>query len=298
MMKILALSAGRKQGNSEMLVKEALRVTQEEYGAEVALIRLSELNIHDCTGCEGCMKSLISGGEGKCVLKGDDLDWLLQRLLEADGFILGTPIYDLIPCGKLITMLNRALGAGKAHRDACRAKPKVAAALSVGGSDWIDLAEPLIQITLTNLLKDCEVVDRLVVGGNTAPGMVLLDDELLERSRCLGRRVAEGVVHLDKAVWQGKDGVCPVCHCDLIVPTGGMKAKCPFCGVSGVLEVDGGNLLFRPDPETVVCQRFVPAGEVAHQADIRKAHAKAKAGAELLRQRKEERKTFDPVIRP
>lgn len=296
--RVLALSAGRRDGNCEVLLKEALLAAQDSCAAQVELIRLNELDIRPCTGCEGCMKGLIAGREGRCVLTGDDFPWLLDQVLQADGLILGAPIYDLIPCGRLINLLNRALGAGRSHRDACRAKPKIAAALAVGGSDWTDLTEPLLQITLTNLAKGCVVVDRLVAGGNTAPAMALLDDGLVERVRTLGRRVADGLLHPEQAGWQGEDGVCPVCRCGLLRPIGGMTAACPFCGVRGTVDVSGGVLVFRPDPASAARERFSPAGEADHQADIRAAHAKARASAGELKTRLERLRRFGPVCRP
>ena len=49
-MKVLGISVGRKMSNTEILVKEAL-MGAEEGGAEVELIRLHDLNIKPCTGC-------------------------------------------------------------------------------------------------------------------------------------------------------------------------------------------------------------------------------------------------------
>ena len=55
-MRILALSAGRRDGNCEVLLKEALLAARDSSGAQAELIRLNELDLRPCTGCEGCMK--------------------------------------------------------------------------------------------------------------------------------------------------------------------------------------------------------------------------------------------------
>ena len=49
-MKLLGLGAGRKMGNSEILLKEAL-IAAEETGVQVELLRLHDLNIKHCIGC-------------------------------------------------------------------------------------------------------------------------------------------------------------------------------------------------------------------------------------------------------
>lgn len=102
-MKIVGLAAGRKNGNSELLMKPAM-LTCGSTGLEFTIIRLSDLDIEHCSGCESCMKTLISGGDGCCVKKQDDLSWLLEELKDADGLIVAAPIYDLLPSGNLITL--------------------------------------------------------------------------------------------------------------------------------------------------------------------------------------------------
>ena len=47
---VMGVTAGRKNSNSEILLKEALLVCQE-MGAEVRMINLKDYNIIDCNGC-------------------------------------------------------------------------------------------------------------------------------------------------------------------------------------------------------------------------------------------------------
>ena len=45
----------------------------EAAGAEVELIRLHDLNIKPCTGCNSCVLDLMEKhGGGACVLRNDD----------------------------------------------------------------------------------------------------------------------------------------------------------------------------------------------------------------------------------
>ena len=90
-MKILGISGGRKDGNNDAMCKEAL-MAAKEMGAEVEFIRLIDLDIKHCTGCTACVSSLMSGKGNMCVLK-DDFDWLLDKMLDADGIIFANPIF-------------------------------------------------------------------------------------------------------------------------------------------------------------------------------------------------------------
>ena len=65
----------------------------KEMGAEVEFIQLQNLHIEHCTGCTACVQSVLGGRGGKCVLK-DDFDWLLDKMLDADGIVFSTPIFE------------------------------------------------------------------------------------------------------------------------------------------------------------------------------------------------------------
>ena len=296
-MKITGLSCGRKNGNNEVLLKEAM-MAAEELGAECELICLRDLDIKQCTGCESCMRGLVSGKNGDCVLKGDDYAWLMDKMTETDGLILAAPIYDIIPCGRLITLLNRALGAGRERRDKCRSNPKVSAAIAVGGSDWIDMAAPMLQISLTNLCKGTKIADRIVRGYNTAPSMILLDDEILARARLLGQRVAKGILNPESVKYEGDTGACPVCSCSVIEPLGGTKAMCAFCGVKGEVQIQDGEFKFVCTPEAMTHERFSLLGEKEHQDDIRAAHKKSAETREYILEKLKKYSEYGVALKP
>ena len=87
-MKVLGFAGSpRKDGNSEFLVKEALRAAQEE-GAEVELILLREKNIKPCDACYYC----VTKNPGKCHIK-DDVQEIYPKLESADGIIIGSPTH-------------------------------------------------------------------------------------------------------------------------------------------------------------------------------------------------------------
>jgi hypothetical protein len=72
--KIIGLSCGRKNGNSETLLKEAA-MGAEEFGIETEIIRAAELNIKPCRGCDGCLVALSHGHIASCSVRDDDVEW-------------------------------------------------------------------------------------------------------------------------------------------------------------------------------------------------------------------------------
>jgi multimeric flavodoxin WrbA len=93
-MNILGVSCGRRMGNSEVLLKEALMGAEEVSGADAEIIRLTDLSIKPCKGCEVCMMTRVrTGTMGSCVTKDDHLSFLAEKLTDCEGLILGAPTY-------------------------------------------------------------------------------------------------------------------------------------------------------------------------------------------------------------
>jgi multimeric flavodoxin WrbA len=83
---ILAISSSpRRNGNSELALRSFCRAAEEKDIA-VELIRLHELRLSPCRGCELCAR------DGKCVVE-DNMQPLYKKVAEARGLVLATPIY-------------------------------------------------------------------------------------------------------------------------------------------------------------------------------------------------------------
>jgi len=102
-MKVLAFCASpRKNGNTDLLVQEAVRGAQDA-GAQAELIRLQQTQIGFCIGCRKCKDP---GYEGMCVVR-DDMTAIYQKVIDADALIIGFPIYTGRECAQLSTFLDR-----------------------------------------------------------------------------------------------------------------------------------------------------------------------------------------------
>jgi multimeric flavodoxin WrbA len=90
MKKIIAINASPRSGwNTDLLVREVAKGA-EESGAEVEVIDLYNLEKHN--GCMSCFLCKTPECLGKCVYK-DGLAEVLEKIRNADGLILGSPIY-------------------------------------------------------------------------------------------------------------------------------------------------------------------------------------------------------------
>ncbi len=85
--RIVSISASPRRGGNSDLLCDAFLQGAEEVGHQVEKIRLSEKKIAYCTGCCSCIRK-----PGACI-QHDDMNDLLALLLQADVFVLASPIY-------------------------------------------------------------------------------------------------------------------------------------------------------------------------------------------------------------
>lgn len=91
----------REQSNTLHYVEAVLKVFEEE-GIDTELISLRDKEIKPCTGCYDCRE------KGYCTIKGDDFDEILSKMREAEGLILGSPVYVSSVVPQMMALLSRA----------------------------------------------------------------------------------------------------------------------------------------------------------------------------------------------
>jgi multimeric flavodoxin WrbA len=79
------IGSARKGGNTDLLLRSVTNGAKS-MGADIEIIRLSDLEIHPCLNCGGCDK------DGICIQK-DDMVGLFEKLLTFDLILLASPVY-------------------------------------------------------------------------------------------------------------------------------------------------------------------------------------------------------------
>ncbi|MEW6585876.1 MAG: flavodoxin family protein [Nitrospirota bacterium] len=99
-MNIIAfLGSPREGGNTELLLKEAVRGI-EDSGFSVRLFNMNSMNIMPCQNCGGCEDS------GMCVYA-DDMTQIYEAIRTADRVILASPIFFSALSAQIKVMLDR-----------------------------------------------------------------------------------------------------------------------------------------------------------------------------------------------
>lgn len=246
--KVMGVTAGRKDSNSEILLKEALLVCQEQ-GAEVSMINLRDFNLLDCNGCTSCTIGMSMGKNTGCSLKNaDDKDRIMQVFLDQDAVIFSAPRYELMPSSLFLKFMHRNLAYETAFLTkigAIQHRDRVGALMAVGGStrSWQSMALECMQIT--TVTSSFKIVDMYMATMVPAPAQVLLHEEKLARAREIGANVMKALnTPPAERKWLGEPdyGWCPNCHSNCLClgeeQWGGLKypIECAVCGAGGDLE--------------------------------------------------------------
>ncbi|UCE78634.1 MAG: flavodoxin family protein [Nitrospiraceae bacterium] len=99
-MKVTAfLGSPREQGNSELLLKEAI-LGIETFRLEVQTFNLNEMQIKPCQNCGGCDET------GMCIIE-DDMADIYNAIRSADRIILASPVFFFALSAQTKIMIDR-----------------------------------------------------------------------------------------------------------------------------------------------------------------------------------------------
>lgn len=98
-MKIIGIVGSPRMGNTETMVRRGIEGVRDA-GAEVEIILLRELSLKMCDGCLSCDET------GICHFD-DGMKEITEKLVNADGYIIGTPARWSLLSGNLKVFFDR-----------------------------------------------------------------------------------------------------------------------------------------------------------------------------------------------
>ena len=245
-MKILGLVGSyRRNGNSDIVAKEALMGAEEE-GAEVELLRLTDYQIEACQGFGLC----LFRKEG-CHIK-DDVKFIWSKIGEADGILLSVPCYFLESTAVLKQLIDRAWVL--AHRGTFRGKfASVMVPYATRG--WTPYA--MLQPNIFFGILGFNVIHREAFNVQGL-GEAVHDEGGIEKAHRIGQEFARAVLDQD-STYRSAPGLCPICQDWNIRILRDRKAvECPTCGIRGLLKVQNGTFEVVFDETAIAGYRFHP----------------------------------------
>ncbi len=188
-MKVLGiLGSPRRGGNTEILLKAFLEGAAAG-GAEVEEIDLRTLKISPCMEIYHCFK------DGTCPIK-DDMLGLYDKLLAADVVVLASPIFFYNVSAQAKAMIDRtqALWARRYHLNQDFPGGNRQGVLLAVGATRGRLLFVGARLTAKYFFDALNVsyAAEILVRGADEKGAINEQEEVLERARDLGRRLARG----------------------------------------------------------------------------------------------------------
>lgn len=102
-MKVVAFNGSpRKDGNTKFLINRVLEEL-ESNGIRTESCEIGSKSISGCTACGKCAERL----DGKCVITNDGVNGWLEKMRNADGIILGSPVYCADVTGQMKSFIDR-----------------------------------------------------------------------------------------------------------------------------------------------------------------------------------------------
>lgn len=100
-MKVLLINGSpKKEGNTFLALSEVEKTLQNN-GIETKIISIGIKPVQGCIACNKCYEL------GRCVFKDDLYENIHENLKDADGLIIGSPVYYAGPSGSLCAVLDR-----------------------------------------------------------------------------------------------------------------------------------------------------------------------------------------------
>jgi len=169
----------RKEGNTY----HCLNIVMEELKAEGIECDYVWIGMEKLQGCTACMKC-IDNDDQRCVLPGDEMNEYIEKMLDADGIIIGSPTYFSDLTTSVKALIERAGYATGGHL-----KHKVGAAVvAVRRAGAVHVFS---SINFFFLIKQMIVVGSSYwnLGKGKLPGEVLNDEEGIKTFRNLGKNL-------------------------------------------------------------------------------------------------------------
>lgn len=183
-MKVVAFNgSARKDGNTAALIQRIFKILEAEK-IETELIQLAGQQIHGCTACGTCRK--VKNKE--CKIVNDNLNLYIQKMIEADGIILGSPTYFSMMSSEMKALIDRAGFVGRSNDDMFKRKvgAAVVAVRRAGGIPTFDAINHFFLIS--QMIVPGSSYWNVGVGLNK--GDVEKDEEGMKTMEDLGRNMA------------------------------------------------------------------------------------------------------------
>jgi len=183
-MKVIAFNgSARKDGNTAILLNAVIAELEAE-GIETELYQLSGKKIHGCVACYKCFEKI----NRRCGVEKDAANECIEKMLAADGILLGSPTYFADISTEMKALIDRAGLVSRANSDMLMRKIGAAVVVARRGG----------AIHAFDSMNHFFLISQMIIPGSNYwnmgfgldKGDVAKDEEALQTMKILGRNMA------------------------------------------------------------------------------------------------------------
>lgn len=172
----------RVGGNTEILIKKVLTVLEQE-GIETEFIQLGGQKLSGCTACGSCYRNK----NNRCIIDDDKMNFYIEKMVESDGIIIGSPTYFSNVSTEVKALIDRAGFVARANGCLRRKVGAAVVAVRRAGS-----------IHTFNSINNLFLINQMIIPGSSywnmglgrGKGEVEGDEEGMETMKVLGENMA------------------------------------------------------------------------------------------------------------
>jgi multimeric flavodoxin WrbA len=180
-MKVLLLNGSpHRQGNTATALTEVAKQLEAE-GIESEMVWIGNHPVRGCIACRQC----TTKGLGRCIFDDDVCNRISEKFAEADGLIVGSPVYYGQPNGALLSIIQRAFFSNSAN---IAGKPAAAIAVCRRGGATATFEALNMPFQMLNMPIVTSQYWNIVYG--RSEGEAALDREGMQTMRTLARNMA------------------------------------------------------------------------------------------------------------
>ena len=180
-MRVIGISGSpRKAGNTETAVRLALEEIEKQ-GIDTEFISLSGREIAPCRACMRCKT------QPKCAIE-DDFQPIFEKIVEAEGFIVGSPVYFGSATPETMALLDRVGYVARKNGNLLRRKVGGHIAVARRAGQNFTYAQLMFFYTLNEMIVVGSTYWNIAFGREK--GDITGDAEGVETMRNFGQNVA------------------------------------------------------------------------------------------------------------
>ena len=183
--KILVVQGSpRKKGNSIALANQIAKGA-ESVGAETESIYLHDKKISACHACYACQRPDSTG----CAID-DEMQPIYKKLIDADCWIIASPVYWFTMSAQTKLFLDRGLFALFGYKKDVLARKRIAIAMSYGDTDAFNSGCVNALRTFQDAFNYAGAdIIGMVYGSAEKAGEIKINQPLMDQAEALGKKL-------------------------------------------------------------------------------------------------------------